>query len=135
MRNFCLFCILLLNVASVIGCVPIATTAAGVGGSAAITHRLNGTACRTFTATASKVRSATVSALGRMKIQVISEEVQDKSNIRVVTAKTTERAIAIEIEPISNNTTRMSVSAKSSLFHYDSATAEEIIQQTKKILG
>lgn len=126
---------LLLDVVSVIGCVPIATTAAGVGGSAAITHRLNGTACRTFTATASKVRSATVSALGRMKIQVISEEVQDKSNIRVVTAKTTDRTIAIEIEPISNNTTRMSVSAKSSMFHYDSATAEEIIQQTKKILG
>jgi len=135
MRIFYLLGLLALNAVCISGCIPLATTAAGVGGSAAITHRLNGTACRTFTASASKVRSATVNALGRMKIQVVSEVMQDKSNVRLFTAKTTERNIEIEIEPISNNATRMSVSAKSSMFHYDSATAEEIIQQTKKILG
>jgi hypothetical protein len=119
----------------IIACVPVATTAAGVGGSAAITHTLNGTAYRTFTAPASKVRSATMSALERMKIKVVSESQEEKSKIRFLTAKTTERNIEIHIEPISANTTRVSVAAKSSVFSYDSATAEEILQQTKKVLG
>lgn len=135
MRTSYLAGLLMLNVVCISACIPIATTAAGVGGSAAITHRLNGTACRTFTAPASKVRSATVNALSRMRIQLVSEEMQDKGSVRVVVAKTSDRTIEIEIEPISTNTTRMSVSAKSSVFHYDSATAEEIIQQTRKILG
>lgn len=100
-----------------------------------MTHTLSGTASRTFTAPAAKVRNATVNALGKMKIQVVTEVMQDKNNVRLFTAKTAERNIEIQIEPISVNTTRMSVSAKSSMFHYDSATAEEIIQQTKKILG
>ncbi len=118
---------------STIACVPVATTAAGVGGSAVITHTLNGTAYRTFTAPASKVRLATINALERMKIKVVSESQEDK--IRFLTAKTTERNIEIHIEPISTNTTRVSVAAKSSAFVYDGATAEEILQQTKKSLG
>ncbi|MGZ8258292.1 MAG: hypothetical protein ACXWTR_03870 [Methylotenera sp.] len=111
------------------------TTAAGVGGSAAITHTLRGITYRTFTAPAVKVRVATISALDRMKIQIVSDSMQDKSNIRLMTAKTSERNIEILIEPISPNTTRVRVTAKSSAFFYDNATAEEIILQTKKYLG
>lgn len=135
MRHFCLASFLLINMTSLVGCVPAITTAAGVGGSAAITHTLNGTTYRTFTAPATKVRLATINALDRMKIKVISDSMQDKSSIRLVTAKTSERNIEIQIEPISANTTRMKVTAKSSIFSYDSATAEEILMQTKKSLG
>lgn len=117
------------------GCAPMVTTAAGVGGSAALNHTLSGTTYRTFTAPAARVKVATVSALNRMKIKVISESMQDKGNIILVTAKTTERNIEIQIEPISSNTTRMRVAAKRSMFSYDNATAEEIIMQTKKSLG
>lgn len=117
------------------GCAPMVTTAAGVGGSAALTHTLNGTTYRTFTAPAAKVRVATVSALSRMKIKVVSEDMQNKGNVILFTAKTSERNIEIQIEPISANATRMKVAAKSSIFSYDSATAEEIIMQTKKSLG
>lgn len=117
------------------GCIPVATTAAGVGGSAALSHTINGTTNRTFTAPASKVRVAAINALGRMKIKVISEVMQDKNKVILVKAKTTERNIEIHIEPISTNTTRMTVAAKSSLFSYDNATSEEIIMQTKKSLG
>src|SRR5450830_1307420 len=98
-------------------------------------HTLNGTTYRTFTAPAIKVRLATIKALDRMKIKVISDDMQTKSNIRLLTAKTSERNIEIQIEPISVNTTRMKVTAKSSAFSYDSATAEEILIQTKKSLG
>ncbi len=135
MRHFCLASFLLMCMTTLAGCVPAITTAAGVGGSAAITHTLNGTTYRTFTAPATKVRLATINALDRMKIKVISDSMQDKSSIRLVTAKTSERNIEIQIEPISANTTRMKVTAKSSAFSYDSATAEEILMQTKKSLG
>lgn len=117
------------------GCVPLITSAAGVGGSAAVSHTMNGTSSRTFTAPASKVRLAAKRALTRMKIQVLSEDLQSKGNIILFTAKTTERDIQIQIEPISANSTRMEVEAKSSIFKYDNATAEEIILQTKKSLG
>jgi len=127
--------VLLLAAMTFSGCAPMVTTAAGVGGSAALTHTLNGTTYRTFTAPAAKVRVATVSALSRMKIKVVSEDMQNKGNVILFTAKTSERNIEIQIEPISANATRMKVAAKSSIFSYDSATAEEIIMQTKKSLG
>lgn len=135
MRHILLVSFLLLNATLLSGCLPAITTAAGIGGSAAITHTTNGITYRTFTAPSSKVRVATLSALNRMQIKVISENLQEKSNIRLVAAKTNERNIEIQIEPISSNTTRMRVTAKSSVFSYDSATAEEIIQQTKRSLG
>lgn len=136
MRNFWLVSLLLLNVTTLTGCAaPLFATAAGVGGSAALTHTTNGITYHTFTAPTIKMRTATLSALSRMKIDVVAEGMLDKSNIRFVTAKTSDRNIQIQLEPISVNTTRMRVTAKSSMFSYDSATAEEIIQQTKKSLG
>jgi len=70
-----------------------------------------------------------------MQIQLVSDSVQNKSNIRYVMAKTTERKIEIQLEPISPNATRMRVVAKGSGLFYDASTAEEIIQQTKISLG
>lgn len=135
MRYLWITASILFTGAALSGCAPMVTTAAGVGGSAALNHTLSGTTYRTFTAPAARVKVATVSALNRMKIKVISENMQDKGNIILVTAKTTERNIEIQIEPISSNTTRMRVAAKRSMFSYDNATAEEIIMQTKKSLG
>lgn len=135
MRYFLLVFFILLQTLLLPGCLPAVTTAAGVGGSAAMTHATNGITYRTFTASPAKVRVATLSALNRMRIKVVSENLKNHSNIRFVEAKTSDRNIEIQIEPITTNTTRMRVTAKSSIFSYDSATAEEIIQQTKKSLG
>lgn len=136
MRKVLLTFIILFNIASLSGCVAAATSAAGLGGSAAITHTMNGITYRTFTAPPTKVRLATIRALERMQIKLVSDNMQDKTNIRLVTAKTSERKIEIQLEPISPNTTRMRVIAKkgTGLF-YDASTAEEIIQQTKISLG
>ena len=136
MHKFLLTFIILFNIVSLSGCVAAATSAAGMGGSAAITHTMNGITYRTFTAPPTKVRFATIRALERMQIKLVSDSMQDKTNIRLVTAKTSERKIEIQLEPISPNTTRMRVIAKkgTGLF-YDASTAEEIIQQTKISLG
>lgn len=135
MRNFCFAFLILINTAFLTGCVAAATSAAGMGGSAAITHTMNGITYRTFTAPQAKVRVATIRALERMQIKLVSDSMQEKSNIRFVTAKTPERKIEIQLEPISPNTTRMRVVAKGSGIFYDASTAEEIIQQTKISLG
>jgi Protein of unknown function (DUF3568) len=136
MRNFCLALLILISPTILSGCIAAATTAAGMGGSAAITHTVNGITYRTFTAPQAKVRVATIRALERMQIKLISDSMQDKSNIRFVTAKSSERKIEIQLEPISPNTTRMRVTAKKGTgIFYDASTAEEIIQQTKLSLG
>ena len=135
MRYFWLVFLILTSTATLSGCVAAATSAAGMGGSAAITHTMNGITYRTFTAPQAKVRVATIRALERMQIKLVSDSMQDKSNIRFVTAKTSERKIEIQLEPLSPNTTRMRVIAKSGGIFYDASTAEEIIQQTKISLG
>lgn len=135
MRNFCLALLILICPTILSGCVAAATTAAGVGGSAAITHTINGITYRTFTSPQAKVRVATLRALERMQIKLVSEGMKDKSNIRLVTAKSSERKIEIQLEPISPNTTRMRVTAKGTGLFYDASTAQEIIQQTKLSLG
>jgi Protein of unknown function (DUF3568) len=127
--------IILLSAACLLGCAAAATSAAGMGGSAAITHTMNGITYRTFTAPQAKVRMATIRALERMQIKLISDSLQNNSNIRLVTAKSSERRIEIELEPISPNTTRMRVTAKGSGLFYDASTAEEVIQQTKLSLS
>ena len=135
MRFFSAACFLLANMTLMAGCVPAVTTAAGVGGSAALNYSMGGTTIRTFTAPASKVRVAATKALGRMKIAVVSESTDAKSSIVSFEAKSPGRNIEIQLEPISTNTTRMKVTAKCTIFTYDNATAEEIVMQTKKLLG
>lgn len=136
MRSVCLVLIILIHAVSLSGCAAAVTSVAGIGGSAAITHTMNGITYRTFTAPEAKVRVATIKALDRMQIKLTSDSFQEKSNIRLVTAKTTERKIEIQLEPISPNTTRMRVIAKKGTgIFYDASTAEEIIQQTKLSLG
>lgn len=116
------------------GCMTAATTMAGIGGSAAFNHRMTGISQRTFTAPESKVKRATFRALNRMKIAIVSKGQKDQ-DIYLISAKTAKRNIEVQIEPISKNATRISVKAKESAFVYDSATANEIVQQTKRQLG
>jgi hypothetical protein len=136
MRSLYLVLIILIHAGLFSGCAAAVTSAAGIGGSAAITHTMNGITYRTFTAPQAKVRVAAIKALDRMQIKLTSDGFQEKSNVRLVTAKTTERKIEIQLEPISPNTTRMRVIAKKGTgIFYDASTAEEIIQQTKLSLG
>lgn len=117
------------------GCIAAATTVAGMGGSVALNHTITGTTYRTFTAPAYRVEKATIKALKRMEIKVVSQGRHEDNNIYLISAKTAKRNIHVEIESISKNSTRISVKAKKSTFLYDSATADEIVMQTKRQLG
>lgn len=126
--------VLSIAVCSLFGCVAAATTVAGIGGSAALNHSMSGVATRTFTAPVNKVKRATFAALQRMNIEVVSKGLSEE-DIYLISAKTLKRDIEVEIEPISKSATRISVKAKKSAFSYDTATADEIVMQTKRVLG
>ena len=123
------------SIFSLSGCIPAAITVAGLGGSTAISHTLNGITFRTFSLPSQKVKSATYVALNRMGIKVVGNPKSEKANLDIIQAKTTERDIEIQLEAISNQTTRMRVTAKSNGLFYDSATSTEIILQTEKVLA
>lgn len=114
-------------------CDPITLTAAGVGGSAAVTHTMGGITYRTFTATRASVKTASLGALSRMGIKVVSTE-RDGSN-EVLKATAADRDIEITLEALTPNTTRMKVVAHNGGLFLDGATATEIIIQTEKRLG
>lgn len=115
------------------GCEPLAIAAMGVGASTGIAHTLNGINYRTFTASAPRVRVATMAALKRMSIKVDSTEKIEGGEL--IKAATPDRQIEIELESISASTTRMRTVAKKGSLLYDSATATEIILQTEKLLN
>jgi hypothetical protein len=135
MYKFFRVAILCIVVGLLSGCIAAATTVAGMGGSVALNHTITGTSYHTFTAPAKKVEKATIRALKRMKIKVVTKGKQKNNDIYMISAKTPKRSIHVEIEPISDNSTRISVRAKKSTFLYDSATADEIVMQTKRQLG
>ena len=124
--------LLVAGAVGVAGCAPLGITAFGVGASAGVAHGLGGVTYRTFTAPMPKVKGATMSALEKMGIRVVSTAKVEGTEMIKATAK--DREIEVELEPLSPSTTRIRTVAKKGFF-YDSATATEIILQTEKLLG
>lgn len=114
------------------GCDPITLTLFGVGAGAGVYQTLGGIAYKTFTEPLPKVKRAALTALNRMAIKVsATKKVNGNEDI---SAQAADRDIAIELEALSVNTTRMRVTARNGAL-MDSATAVEIITQTEKVLG
>jgi hypothetical protein len=115
------------------GCAAVALTGLGVGASAGVSHSMGGYTYKTFTLPIPKVRSATMTALKRMGINVESSEKVEGGEL--IKAKSGDRDIEIALESISPSTTRMRTITKKGTLIYDSATSTEIILQTEKILS
>lgn len=123
----------LLAAGGLAACEPLAITSFGVGASTAVSHTLGGITYRTFTAPPTRVKAASLAALGRMGIKVAASEKSKEGEVLRATAG--DREIEITLEPISANATRMRVVARNGGVFYDSATATEIILQTERSLG
>ena len=130
-------CIAIAAATLLAGCETLSMTALGIGGSAVVTQKLNGTPSRTFTLPLYMVRSASISALKRMGIEIKDHAAPEPiENREVIRASAGGREIEVELESITPQATRMRVVARNgSLFFYDGATATEIIVQTEKGLG
>lgn len=121
-----------MTIAALQGCAAVALTAAGVGMATAVSHTLGGIVYKTFAAPQSKVQRSTVAALARMQIRIV--ESRHDGNKEVIKARASDRDIELEIESLTPNTTRLSVTATKGLIR-DSATATEIILQTERLVG
>ena len=115
------------------GCQPLALSLLGAGAGTALRYNMDGVTYRTFTASAADVKNASLAALERMGIAFQSFDRYEHGEL--IYARAENRAIEIEIEPISARATRMRIAAKNGSFFYDSATANEIVAQTERALG
>lgn len=112
---------------------PVATGSPGGGTSVAVDHTLSGVAYKTFAAPLDTMRSAALTGLGELEFDVTAD---DSANFgRKIEATANERRIAIELEALSPNATRMQVTAErtTGIFR-DRATATEIIVRTATVL-
>ena len=125
------------SVAAFSGCAGVAMTLFGVGAGVttgtSVAYTLDGIAYRTFTASLPQVESATRTALDRMGIRV--EGTSQLEQGKALRAVSNDREIEIELEMVSQKTTRIRTVAKQGFFFKDRATATEIIIQTEKVLG
>jgi hypothetical protein len=116
------------------GCAPVALTAMGVGMSAGVSHQLGGIVYKTFTVPQGQVEKATYGALNRMQIKV--KDAKRDGTTRTIRARAGDRDVEVELEALTPNTTRMTVTAKKDAgLLRDGATATEIILQTEKFVG
>jgi hypothetical protein len=122
-----------LCLAGLAGCQPLAISVLGAGAGTALRYSFDGVASRTFTAPAAAVKHASLDALERMGIAFESFDRFDYGEL--ITARSENRAVSIEIEPISERATRMRISAKNGGLFYDAATATEIVAQTERSLA
>jgi hypothetical protein len=115
-------------------CEPISLTMLGVGAGVGVNHHLGGIAYRTFSEPEAKVKKATMVALKKMAIK--HEGTEKTDNGELIKARAADRAIEIELEALTPNTTRMrTVARKDGGILVDSATAYEIITQTERAIG
>jgi hypothetical protein len=114
-------------------CQPLAISVLGAGAGTALRYSIDGATSRTFTASAAEVKHASLEALERMGIAFESFDRFEYGEL--IFARAENRAIEIEIEPISPRATRMRIAAKNGSFFYDNATASEIVAQTERSLA
>jgi hypothetical protein len=114
------------------GCEAVAVSLLGASAGTALRYGWDGVTHRTFTSPAADVKQASLVALERMGIAFESFDVYEHGEL--IYARAQNRAIEIEIEPISERATRVRITAKNGSFFYDSATSTEIVAQTERLL-
>ena len=114
-------------------CEPLALSVVGAGAGAVLRHNLfDGVTYRTFTAAPAMTLGATLVALDRMGLSVQSHARYEGGDVIVASSET--RNIEIELEPVSASATRVRIAARNGGPFFDSATANEIIAQTERVL-
>lgn len=124
---------MILLTVSTAGCDPVTLTAASVGASLGLSHTLSGIIYKTFTAPMRTVEEGSVTAMRDMGVKVVSRST-NKDGERIINATARDREIEVLLEPLSTRTTRMRVIASNGLLK-DSATAQEIMMQTERVLS
>jgi len=100
----------------------------GAGVGTAVKKGQEGSVSETFTQTLPRTKSAVLAALKRMQIEVTSSEGEH------IKGKAKEDPVEVKLDAVTDKTTRMTVKVGEGL-KKDRATAEEIVEQTKRALA
>lgn len=118
--------------------LAVLATGLGVGAGTATGYTLDGIAYRTFTASIDDTRSAALRSFRRMDVKVESDAKvageEGKPETREIVGLAGDRKIHVELEKLTQRTTRIRVTAKHGWFLRDRSTAGEIIAQTADAL-
>ena len=114
------------------GCESVAIALLGAGASTALRYNMDGITARTFTADAASVKSASLAAAERMGLVLGATNTIETGE--VIEASAPNRDIQIELEPITKQATRIRVTARTSGWFVDNATAAELVSQTERLL-
>jgi Protein of unknown function (DUF3568) len=107
--------------------------AVGVGAGAGVEHTMNGIVYKTFDASTNELRFATLKTLDHLGMPVATDEKSEEG--WKLSATATERTIDIELQQLTEKTTRMRVVANDGqIFFKDASTATEIITKTAQTL-
>jgi len=111
------------------GCAAIALSVAGLVGGTGLDHTLDAIVYRTYAAPAAGTRLATVQTLQRMGMKVVKSEKQEKE--WAIQAAAENRSISINLEPLSDRSTRVRVIVSQTDFTLikDKSTGEGILDQ------
>jgi len=115
------------------GCASIAITLAGLGVGAGTNHYMSSVNYRTFAEPLQNVKQAVLVSLVKMKIDLDATERTEEG--LVIRARTSNREIEIQLESVTETSTRMrTVARQDGALLLDAATAAEICAQTEKAL-
>jgi len=103
------------------------------GGTELVSYTSDSIAYKTFTASETEVRAATLQTFKRMTIDVTGTERKEK--VTEIDASAGDRTVKVEIDRIAPRTSQMRVTVKKGWFLRDRATAGEIVTQTADTLG
>jgi uncharacterized protein DUF3568 len=113
--------------------LTLASAGAGVSMGAGVEHTLNGIVYKTFGVSVNELRFAALKTLDRMDMPLTVDEKTETG--WALTATASERTIEIELERLTERTTRMRIVAnEGKIFFKDASTATEIITQTAQTL-
>jgi len=108
----------------------VGATVAGIGFS----HQMSGIQYRTFTEALPRVSRATQTAFKRMAFKV--DGVQQTKTGEVIKAQAADRRFEVELEALTQNTTRMRAVARNPMgVIVDASIAQEIIRQAEIALA
>lgn len=112
------------------GCAALVVSGAVAGTVAGIEYTYDNIAFKTFSFPYDPTYRATMKALERMGIGVAGTKKTNKGT--EIVANTVDLRIEIELEKITEKSTKVSVNAKKGVFSKDKATASEILVQVGK---
>lgn len=122
--------ILCLSVFTLSGCAA-ALSAVGTGVLMGAEYVMDSPVAKSITCEVNRMKKAALIALCKMKITV--EEVRRIEEGEEILASAPKLQIKIELKRITSKVTQIRVTAEKGFLRWDKETAEEILQQTKKV--